>query len=183
MSYKSLFFLLPLSLCLLSFVSADYSEDPPKEAKETLKWYTWEEAIAANEKEPKKIMIDLYTSWCGWCKKMDKTTFADPKVAAYLSENFYPVKFNAEQKEDIIFNDHTFSYVKNGRRGVHMLAYSLTDGKLSYPSIVYLDGNIKRISISPGFKDAKSFITELKYIGEEHYATKSFQDFQRESNK
>ena len=69
----------------------------------TLKWYTWEEAVELNKTKPKKMFVDVYTDWCGWCKKMDKSTFADPAVAAYLAENFYPVKLNAEQKADIQF--------------------------------------------------------------------------------
>ena len=46
---------------------------------------TWEQAAAANEKEPKKIFVDVYTDWCGWCKRMDVTTFKDPAVVALIS--------------------------------------------------------------------------------------------------
>jgi len=57
-------------------------------------WLTWNEAaeLAATDKNPKKVFIDVYTDWCGWCKKMDKDTFQNPTVAAYMSENYYMVK-------------------------------------------------------------------------------------------
>jgi len=173
--------ILPLTLVFFAFRPAPNVVDPPAVDDKAVKWYTWEEAIEANKKVKKKIMIDLYTDWCGWCKVMDKKTFSDKKVAAYLNEHFYPVKFNAEQKEDVVFNEHTFKYVKNGRRGVHQLAYSLADGKLSYPSVIYMDGDIKRVTISPGFKEAKDFMQELKFVNEEHYKTKSFQEYKNES--
>ena len=39
-----------------------------------IKWISIEEAEKLNKENPKKIMIDVYTDWCGWCKKMDKDT-------------------------------------------------------------------------------------------------------------
>lgn len=134
-----------------------------------LKWYTWEEAVEANKTEKRKIFVDVYTDWCGWCKRMDKATFNDEKVKAYIRDNFYPVKLNAEQKEDIIFNGHTFTWVEGGRRGVHTLAYSLVDGQLSYPTVVYLTEDFERIAVSPGFKNADQFLDELKFAAEEQY--------------
>ena len=175
----SIFFLATITLGLLSFKSADI--DPP--AAKKVKWYTWEEAMEANKKEKKKIFIDLYTDWCGWCKRMDKATFEDDKVSKYLNEHFYPIKFDAEQKEEIVWNGHTFKFVKAGRRGVHTLAYSLADGKMSYPTVIFLTENMERIAVSPGYKDAKQFMKELKYTAEEHYKTTSWNDYVRGAGK
>jgi len=162
-----------LAICFSSFTFI--KPDPP--VAKNVKWYTWEEAMEANKTEKKKIFVDLYTDWCGWCKKMDKNTFENAKVAAYLNEHFYPVKFDAEQKEDIIFNGHTFKFVQSGRRGVHTLAYSLTDGKMSYPTVVFLTEKMERVAVSPGYKDAKQFMKELKYTAEEHYKNTSWNDY------
>lgn len=147
-------------------------------AENPLKWYSFEEAVALSGKNPKKLFIDVYTDWCGWCKKMDANTFSDPKVAAYLAENFYPVKFNAEQKENIAYKGYTLKFMPNaGRRGAHELAVSLLEGQLGYPSFVYLDENQDRISISPGYKDAKTMLTELKFIAGNHFKTMSYEQF------
>ena len=123
--------LLLIAAIIYSFTpfSADSQKSTEIEA-DVVKWYTWDEAVKANEKAPKKFMIDLYTHWCGWCKRMDKTTFSDPKVAKYLNENFYPIKFNAEQKEEITFQGQTFKWVDGGRNGIHTLAYSLLECSL-----------------------------------------------------
>lgn len=146
--------------------------DAPAETSSTvtavdIDWITWEEAIEANKKNPKKIVIDVYTDWCGWCKRMDATTFKDPKVAAYIAENFYAVKFNAEQREDIVYDGRTFAYKRNGKRGVHELAASLLDNRLSYPSVVYFNGEMERIMISAGFKDSDKMLQELMYANGE----------------
>ena len=146
--------------------------DAPVEYAETadavdITWITWDEAVKATKENPKKIVIDVYTDWCGWCKRMDATTFKDPKVEAYIAENFYAVKFNAEQREDIVYDGNTFSYQKNGRRGVHGLAASLLDNRLSYPSVVYLNGDMERIMISAGYKDADKMLQELMYANGE----------------
>ncbi|MDX1666172.1 MAG: DUF255 domain-containing protein [Saprospiraceae bacterium] len=164
-------------LSIAAFLSFSYLMAAQTSSNTAVNWYTWEEAIAANKEEPKKLFIDVYTDWCGWCKKMDQTTFSDPKVAAYLNENFYPVKFNAEQRESIVYDGHELKYKQAGRRGVHELAYSLLNGRLSYPSYVYLDEERKRITISPGYKAAEPFLKEIKYIGEDHYKTTSYQQY------
>ena len=61
-----------------------------------INWVTLEEAVALQKKEPKKIMMDVYTNWCGPCKMFDKNTFQNKDVADYVNEHYYAVKFNAE---------------------------------------------------------------------------------------
>lgn len=170
-----------LFLCafsISSFVTVDAEAD-----KEQIKWYTWEEAIEANKQNPKKMFIDVFTSWCGYCKKMDKTTFKNPKIAKYLNDNFYPVKFNAEQKEIIEFQGHQLKFMKSGRRGVHELAYALLDGRLGYPSFVYLDENQARITISPGYKTTKVLLDELSFVAGEHYKNGTYEDYLKGNSK
>ena len=66
-----------------------------------IQWMTWDEAVAASKESPKKILVDVYTDWCGYCKKMDKGTFTDVDLAKYINENFSAVKLDAEQKDYI----------------------------------------------------------------------------------
>jgi thioredoxin-related protein len=140
-------------------------------AQEKVKWLTFEEAIELSKKEKKKIFIDMYTDWCGWCKKMDKATFQQPHIASYLNEHFYPVKFNAEQKADISFNNQLFKYVKSGRRGYHQLAAELSKslGRLSFPTIIFLDENHSVIQPIPGYQDPKSFEVIMTFIGGDYF--------------
>jgi thioredoxin-related protein len=165
--------LLLSSLAFSAFTLKNNPTEPPK-----VKWITWQEAVELNKKEPRKIMVDVFTEWCGWCKVMDRETFTDEKVAEYMSKNFYCVKFDAEMKETIDFSGHKFEYVANqGRNGVHTLAYSLLDGQMGYPSLVYLTETFERISISPGYKKPEQLMPELKFAAENIYKNQSWQDY------
>lgn len=142
-------------------------------------WMTWEEAVEANKKNPKKFFIDFYTDWCGWCKRMDKTTFSDASVAKYINDNFHPIKFNAEQKSTIVHDGQEFTWQKGGRNGYHTLAYSLLDGRLGYPSYVYLTPTFERILVSPGYKPVNDMQKELKFVKEEHYGSTSWDEYKK----
>lgn len=148
-----------------------FSQNTASAETAPIKWMSWEEATKLCETKPKKLMIDVYTDWCGWCKRMDKSTFMDPAVAKYVSENFYAVKLNAEQKADIRFGNDTLKYIPNddGRGGVHQLAYALLDGRMGYPTLVYLNEKYERIMISPGYKEPTDLMKELKFAAEEMY--------------
>lgn len=159
---------------LILFIGLSTSKhEEPKE----INWLSWEEAYELNKTTPKKIFVDIYTDWCGWCKKMDKSTFMDPALVDYMSENFYAVKFNAEQKEDIDWSGNTFKFVNSGRRGVHQLAYSLLNGKTGYPSFVLLDEEFSRIMISPGFKTPEDMMPELVFANQEKYKEMTWEDY------
>ena len=153
---------------------------PPTEPANEIEWLTWEQAIEKLENgDKKKIFIDVYTDWCGWCKQMDKSTFQHPEIAKYMKENFHAVKLDAEGKDDIVFRDHTFKYVAQGRRGYHELAASLLQGRMSYPTVVFLDEEANLISPVPGYQPAESFHKILTYFAEEHYKDTEWQEFEK----
>ena len=140
-------------------------------------WISWGEMLAAQKVEKRKIIIDVYTNWCEWCKRMDKTTFKDSTLANYLNDNFYAVKLDAESREAFKFDGYTFQFIENGRTGVNELAFSLLEGQLSYPSIVYLNENFERILISPGYKNYKNMLMEVNYVVDEIYNIKTWKEY------
>lgn len=146
-------------------------------ATEEIRWLTWEEAVELNKDNPKKVFVDVYTEWCGWCKRMDQTTFKDARVVDYMNTHFYAVKLDAEMKKNIRFRNQEFKWVSAGRRGIHTLAYSLLEGKMSYPSFVTLNENFDRIAIMPGYKKPEQLLKELKFAAEERYKQTSWEDY------
>ena len=133
-------------------------------------WLSWEEATAIVQSDnSKKVFVDVYTDWCGWCKRMDRDTFANPEVAAYMSENFLMVKLDGEGRENIDYKGRTFKYVASGRRGYHELAAVLLRGKMSYPSVVFMDEQMNLITTVPGYHQAKPFLNIARYFGDDIY--------------
>lgn len=144
-----------------------------------INWLTFQEAVELNKTAPKKIFIDMYTDWCGWCKKMDQTTFQDTAVIAYMNENYYAVKFNAECSDTIVFEGYTYINEggMKGRKGTHQLAQALLQGRMSYPSYVFMNEKNQLITVAPGYMEAKDFLPVLSFIGSNAYLRQTFKDY------
>jgi len=145
-------------------------------------WLTWNEAaeLAKTEENPKKIFVDVYTDWCGWCKKMDNDTFQNAEVAAYMTENYYMVKLDGEQKEPIEFKGKTFKFVPSGRNGYHEFAAALMQGKMSYPTTIFLDEKMNMLSPVPGYQKPEPFLKIAKYFGEDTHKEKDWKAYEEE---
>ncbi len=167
---------------LLLFVFALLFNGPSLVAQE-INWMTIEEAEAAVKKKPKKIFIDVYTEWCGYCKKMDKTTFKDKDMIEYLNKEFYCVKMDGEDKGMLIFKDKEFNFVDKGRRGYNELPATLLKGKLSYPTFVYLDEELKVLLVMPGYRQAKEMLQIVTYLGSDTYKDVKWADYVKQSKE
>ena len=147
---KLLLSLLSLSVVMLtsSFI------EPPKEEKtaQQINWVTIEEAQQLTKQEPRKIIMDVYTDWCGWCKKMDKTTFSDGEVVEYVNKNFYAVKFNAEADKSFTFKGQEFTNPEFTRA----LRVS------GFPTMVFFSEDFGKFQPVSGYRKAKEFLEMLK---------------------
>ncbi len=162
--------IISILLLLITCVSAD--------AQHKIEWLTFEEALEMQKIDRKKIVIDLYTDWCIYCKRMDKATFQKEHISEYINANFYPVKLNGEQKSSITFGGQTYKYIKNGSRGYHELAVALTEGRLSYPTVVFLDENMKIIQAIPGYRSPLEFEMIMSYFGENQHKNVPWSKYQ-----
>ncbi len=136
---------------------------------QAVKWYSFEQAVELNKQRPKKIFIDIYTDWCGWCKTMERNTFSNLVIVRYLNKYYYPVKFNAETKDTIHFANYVFVNKENSRRSAHQLAVALLKGKMSYPSSVYMDENNQPITAIAGYLPPEKIEPILYFIENDYY--------------
>lgn len=174
----TLILILLLNFCAVPFISAQDKVANETDKQAVIKWYTFEEAVKKNKKKPRKIFIDVYTDWCGWCKKMDKETFLDPSVVEYINKNYYPVKFNAEQKEPVSFKGQEFVSTDPAKpKAPHQLALALLKQELRYPSYVILDGESEWLYKLKGYKTAEDLLPLLKYYGSDQYKVMSWSEF------
>ena len=154
------------------------AELPPK-----IKWITYKEATEKNKGvEKRKILTDVFTAWCGWCTRMDATTFADADVVDYVNKYFWAVKLDAEMKEPVVIDSVTYVNQRpNANRSTHELAFKLLQGQLSYPSYVISNEENQIITIVPGYFNKENFMIILRYFNENIYLTKPFAQYKAES--
>jgi thioredoxin-related protein len=153
-----------------------------------ISWMTMNEALAAQESKPKKIFMDVYTSWCGPCKLLERNTFSNSDVIKFINKNYYPVKFNAEGPEEIDYQDFTYTNPnyqeekKRGRNGTHLFTQAL---KISgYPSLVFFGEKGNLIQAIAGYKTPEQLEIYLKMISNDDYkaltTTDAWQKYQAE---
>ena len=167
--------LLMLALFLSGLVSA-----------QEINWITMDDALAAQKETPKKILMDVYTNWCGPCKLMDRNTFSHPAVVEYINDNFYAVKFNAEGTEEITYDGFTYTNPnydpeRKGRNAVHFFADALRIS--GYPSIVFFEEDGSLIQPITGYKTPQQLELFLKMIHTDDYkditTTEKWNEYQK----
>jgi thioredoxin-related protein len=173
---RNIFFLF-LSISAIALLSF---KPVTKRSAQAINWMSFDMAVKLNKEHPKKIFIDVYTQWCGWCKRMDQTTYLDKDVIDYINKNFYAVRLDAETRDTFHFNNHIFVNSKPEEKGsVNELAYSLMDGKMMYPTTIYLDENFNRISVAPGYLSSSDLKMVLTFFEEEKYKTMTYEDYKK----
>ncbi|MBU8892468.1 MAG: DUF255 domain-containing protein [Bacteroidales bacterium] len=168
---KIIFIIITFSITLTSNSFAQKTE---------VKWYSFEEAVELNKTEHRKIFIDVYTDWCGWCKKMEATTFTNPEIAKILNEDYYAVRFDAETNDTINFGGKKFFNEGLKSRSPHQLAIALLQGKMSYPSVAYLNEDNQLLTAVPGYYTADKLEPILKFFAEDAFKVKSFEEYQKD---
>jgi thioredoxin-related protein len=156
MKLKRLFFITILmisSVGILSFTDGEKEENK-------IEWLSIDEALERSKTEPRVIFVDVYTTWCGWCKVMDRKTFANPSVIEYVNENYYAVKMNAENQDKFEFKGEQTTNAQLAR----------TFRISGYPTVVLINDKFTKFTPRAGFRGPEDFIELLKQHKEKSVA-------------
>jgi thioredoxin-related protein len=164
-----------LFIALISLSSNSFAQQRTASAKKEVEWLTIQEAYNRTQKEPRKTIVDVYTAWCGWCKVMDRETYTNPEVIDYVNNNFYMVKLDAESKQDITIGNTKYTFDANN--GANQVAVALLQGKMSYPTTVFLDDQYNMIQPLPGYLNAKTFHEIVTYLGGDYIKKEPFEQY------
>lgn len=99
---------------------------------------TWQEALDKSKQENKPIFLDIYATWCGPCKLLKRTTFADKRVAKMYNEKFINVSLDGEVGDGLVLAEK----------------FRIP----GYPTLMILNGDGKPLASNVGFLEAKDFI-------------------------
>lgn len=156
---------------LLLFVGTGGSDQPAK--KPELKWKKLDAGLAEARRSGKKVMVDVYTDWCGWCKKLDRDVYGNDDVARYLNKQYVVVKLNAESSEKVMYKGKSASEQE--------LAASF--GVSGYPTIFFIDSNGEFINSLGGYVGPEKFLPIIQYIGEDTYKKMTWEEYQKTKSK
>lgn len=128
----------------------------------------FEDALKKAAAENKRVVVDVYTDWCGWCKKMDAEAYSNSEVKKLLEDNFILVKLNAEGKNKLTYNGKQYTEEE--------LSYYFE--VFSFPTTIFLEPDGKLITFSydsypmknvPGYIKTDEFKKLLIYFRDGKY--------------
>lgn len=147
--------IIALTLVAFGVVSFTYKSAPTEE----LAWQNWNDGYNQVKKGGKIGLIDVYTDWCGWCKRMDKDTYAKKEIIDKVNKNFVPIKFNPE-KQGVYYIDST------AYSGPQLYAMLSNNNSTGYPTTFFLipKGDVMYVERVAGYQAAETFASTLDKI-------------------
>jgi thioredoxin-related protein len=137
-----------------------------------VQWKAWNPGLEAARSAGKPVLVDVYTDWCGWCKRMDAEVYAKPDVSDYLASHFVTVRLNAESGEQAVYQGRNYS--------ARTLASSFDVS--GYPTTIFFDGTGEHLANVPGYLPRERFLLLLRFIGDGHMArNESFEAYMKQA--
>jgi len=130
-----------------------------------LAWHELEPALAEAKRVGKPVMVHVYTDWCGWCKRMDQSTYGQADVRDYVARKFVPARVNAEDdRRRATYEGEDLTY----RQFADAFRIS------RYPTTLFLTPDGALISQVPGYVKPGPFLGVLQYVAGGHYKTRTY---------
>lgn len=160
-------YIIPILIVFSLGLYAFYPENNPNK----FEWNTFNIGLEKAKKEKKKIFIDVYADWCKWCKKMDADVYTNPDIQKYLKEKYIAIKFNGEAATQITYNGERFTHAELTQ------AFQIN----GFPATVFMKPDGEPISVVPGYHSPGDFLKILKFIGDDHYLSTSYEEYLRKN--
>jgi thioredoxin-related protein len=160
---------------LTLFVYAFYA---PLNAQEVVNWQPIQQAETLAKKLHRKVLIEIYTQWSEGFKELERSVLAQPQVAKYLNDNFVTIKFDAETREEVNFQDHNYKFVTQSGVGFNELASELLRGQMSYPTFVFLDENGNLIQTIQ-YRTPEHFEMIITYFGSDNHKKMPWKKYEK----
>lgn len=155
-----------LTLSLLTLTASLLVADE-KNKKESIAWLEFEKAVATAKKERRLLVVDFYTDWCGWCKVMDRDTYANAEVVKYAKARLVMAKVNAESGALTRYKDRSLTYQQ----------LALAFGVRGYPATVFISPEGEFLTLVSGFIAPDQFLPILEFLAEGHYKSMKYEEF------
>jgi thioredoxin-related protein len=152
---------------LAAFSCSKKEERAPASSSEVIQWHSYNDGVTLARNQNKKLLIDVYTDWCGWCKKMDSDVYTDQYIRTIIDSDFIAVKLDAESSKNVTV----------GTDQLDEASFARAMGVTGYPTTVFLESGAGPITKISGYMEAKEFATVLRFIGEDHYKNTTFDKF------
>jgi thioredoxin-related protein len=120
----------------------------------SVKWSSLEDAGAAAKAQKKPVFVMVYADWCGYCHKMDATTFRNPGVVGKLNSQYIAAKLNGESDKPLTFFKQAMTESQ----------WAQLQGVQGFPALIVVDPKGRTVVQYPGFLDAptaETFLGEL----------------------
>ena len=164
--YIPLALVLILAFGVLSLTAGE--ETPPKqttpEEPKEIKWLSFDKGLAAldTDSTEKHIFVDITASWCGWCKKMEREAFADPKVISLINQYFIPVKLWGDSKNELEINGYRIS-----EQALAKSEFNVS----GFPTFWFVSPDKARIGPLRGYQTTDNLLKALTWVKDFEYDT------------